>query len=209
MLNFKLTVTKIINLFEKSDRKKLYFITILQVLTNFLDLIGVALLGILGSLAITGSSSSQPGSRVESILRFLKINEINVQYQAMILGILAGAFLVTKSLFSLFFSRRTMYFLSYRSAKLTENLISKLLSQSLLGIQKNSVQENIYALTGGVGSIVNSIVAAIIFTISDISLTLIMLAGLFYVDPLICFLTIFTGQGSMNKSSKTGNRPSI
>ena len=190
MLSFKLTITKIIDLFEKSDRKKIYLITIIQVLTNFLDLIGVALLGVLGSLAITGSSSRQPGDRVESILKFLNINEMNVQYQAVSLGVLAGTFLITKTLFSLFFARRTMYFLSYRSAKITENLISKLLSQSLLGIQKNSVQENVYALTGGVGSIVNSIVGAIIFTISDISLTVIMLAGLFYVDPLICFLTI-------------------
>jgi len=195
MLNFKLTTTKIINLFEKSDRKKVYLITILQVLTNFLDLIGVALLGILGSLAITGSSSRQPGSRVESILKFLNLNETSVQNQAVSLGVLAGGFLITKTLFSLFFARRTMYFLSYRSAKITENLISKLLSQSLLGIQKNSVQENIYALTGGVGSIVNSIVAAMIFTISDISLTMIMLAGLFYVDPVICFLTIIMYAG--------------
>jgi ABC-type multidrug transport system fused ATPase/permease subunit len=83
-----------------------------------------------------------------------------------------------------------MYFLSYRSAKLTESLISKLLSQSLQGIKKNSVQENIYALTGGVGSIVNSIVGAAIFTIADLSLTLIMLFGLFYIDPVICLLTV-------------------
>lgn len=190
MLSFNLTITKIFDLFEKSDRKKIYLITIIQVLTNFLDLIGVALLGVLGSLAITGASSRQSGDRVESILKFLNLNEMSVQYQAVSLGVLAGAFLITKTLFSLFFARRTMYFLSYRSAKITENLISKLLSQSLLGIQKNSVQENIYALTGGVGSIVNSIVGAIIFTISDISLTVIMLAGLFYVDPVVCFLTI-------------------
>jgi ABC-type multidrug transport system fused ATPase/permease subunit len=64
------------------------------------------------------------------------------------------------------------------------------LSQSLQSIKKNSVQENITALTGGVGNIVNSIIGATIFTISDLSLTIIMLFGLFYVDPLICLLTV-------------------
>ena len=190
MLNFRLTFKKIFSLIEKADRRKIYAITLIQIFSNFLDLIGVALLGVLGSLAITGSASRDPGSRVASVLKFLNIYEVSVQKQAVVLGLLAAFFLVTKTLFSLIFARRTMYFLSYRSAKITENLISKLLSQSLQSIKKNSVQENITALTGGVGSIVNSIVGATIFTISDLSLTIIMLFGLFYVDPLICFLTI-------------------
>ena len=190
MLNFRPTFKKIFSLLEKTDRRKIYAITLIQIFSNFLDLIGVALLGVLGSLAITGSASRDPGSRVASVLKFLNIYEMSVQKQAIALGVLAAIFLVTKTLFSLLFARRTMYFLSYRSAKITENLISKLLSQSLQSIKKNSVQENITALTGGVGSIVNSIVGAAIFAISDLSLTIIMLFGLFYVDPLICLLTI-------------------
>ena len=190
MLNFRITFKKIFLLIEKADRRKIYAITLIQIFSNFLDLIGVALLGILGSLAITGSASRDPGSRVASVLKFLNIYEMSVQKQAIALGVLAAIFLVTKTLFSLLFARRTMYFLSYRSAKITENLISKLLSQSLQSIKKNSVQENITALTGGVGNIVHSIIGATIFTISDLSLTIIMLFGLFYVDPLICLLTV-------------------
>ena len=190
MLNFRLTLVKIFKLFDRNDQKKIYLITTVQVLSNFLDLIGVALLGVLGSLAISGSASKEPGSRVGSVLKLLNLNDNSIQFQAAIIGVMAASFLVIKTLFSLFFTRRTMYFLSYRSAKLTESLISKLLSQSLQGIKKNSVQENIYALTGGVGSIVNSIVGAAIFAIADLSLTIIMLFGLFYIDPVICLLTI-------------------
>lgn len=190
MLNLRLTLVKIFLLFDKNDRKKIYLITIAQVLSNFLDLIGVALLGVLGSLAISGSASRDPGSRVQSILKLLNLEDNTIQSQAAIIGVMAATFLVTKTLFSLFFARRTMYFLTYRSAKLTESLVSKLLSQSLQDIKKNSVQENIYALTGGVGSLVNSIAAAVIFTISDLSLTIIMLFGLFYIDPVVCLLTI-------------------
>jgi ABC-type multidrug transport system fused ATPase/permease subunit len=190
MLNFRLTLVKIFLLFDKNDRKKIYLITIAQVLSNFLDLIGVALLGVLGSLAISGSASRDSGSRVQSVLKFLNLDDNTIQSQAAIIGVMAATFLVTKTLFSLIFARKTMYFLTYRSAKLTESLISKLLSQSFQDIKKNSVQENIYALTGGVGSLVNSIAAAAIFTISDLSLTIIMLFGLFYIDPVVCLLTI-------------------
>lgn len=190
MLNLRLTLVKIFLLFDKNDRKKICLIIIAQVLSNFLDLIGVALLGVLGSLAISGSASRDPGSRVQSILKLLNLEDNTIQSQAAIIGVMAATFLVTKTLFSLFFARRTMYFLTYRSAKLTESLVSKLLSQSLQDIKKNSVQENIYALTGGAGSIVNSIAAAVIFTISDLSLTIIMLFGLFYIDPVVCLLTI-------------------
>ena len=190
MLNLRLTLVKIFLLFDKNDRKKICLIIIAQVLSNFLDLIGVALLGVLGSLAISGSASRDPGSRVQSILKLLNLEDNTIQSQAAIIGVMAATFLVTKTLFSLFFARRTMYFLTYRSAKLTESLVSKLLSQSLQDIKKNSVQENIYALTGGVGSLVNSIAAAVIFTISDLSLTIIMLFGLFYIDPVVCLLTI-------------------
>ena len=139
MFNLRLIFIKIFLLFEKADRRKIYLITIVQVLSNFLDLMGVALLGALGSLAITGSASKNPGSRVQGVLEFLNINDMSVQNQAIFLGTLAGIFLITKTLFSLFFAKRTMYFLSYRSAKITENLISKLLSQSLQSIRKNSV----------------------------------------------------------------------
>jgi ABC-type multidrug transport system fused ATPase/permease subunit len=195
MMNFRKTFIKIFSLFEKTDKRKIYIITIVHVFSNILDLIGVAFLGVLGSLAITGSSSRAPGSRVETVLKFLNINNLSLQHQATLLGLSAAIFLVTKTLLSLFFSKRTMYFLSYRSAKLTENLISKLLSQPLQSINKNSVQENIYALTGGVGSVVNSIIGAAIFIISDLSLTVILLFGLFYVDPLICLLTIILYAG--------------
>ena len=109
MLNFRLTVLKIFHLFDKSDRKKIYLITLIQVLSNFLDLIGVALLGVLGSLAISGSSDKQPGSKVESVLKILNLDNYNVQYQAALIGVLAASFLVIKTLFSLFYEANNVF----------------------------------------------------------------------------------------------------
>lgn len=172
------------------DRIKIYFMAFIQIAFSFLDLLGIALFGVLGSLAITGSSSQQSGDRVNSVLKFLNIENLDLQRQAAILGFLAALVLISKTLLSLYFVRRTMYFLSYRSAEITKKLTAKLLQQPLQRIQERSMQQNIYALTGGVGNLTNQIIGTTILLISDIALVIVMLAGLFYVDPLISFLTV-------------------
>jgi ATP-binding cassette, subfamily B, bacterial PglK len=182
-------------LLKPLDRIKIYFMAVIQISFSFLDLVGIALFGVLGSLAITGSSSRQTGDRVNSVLEFLNLENLELQKQAAILGFLAALLLISKTLLSLYFVRRTMYFLSYRSAELTKNLTAKLLLQPLQRIQERSMQQNIYALTGGVGNLTNQIIGTSIVLISDLALVIVMLAGLFYVDPLISFLTILVFGG--------------
>jgi ABC-type multidrug transport system fused ATPase/permease subunit len=178
-------------LLKPLDRIKIYFMAVIQIAFSFLDLIGIALFGVLGSLAITGSSSRQTGDRVNSVLEFLNLENLELQKQAAILGFLAALLLVSKTILSLYFVRKTMYFLSYRSAELTKNLTAKLLLQPLQRIQERSMQQNIFALTGGVGNLVHQVIGTSILLVSDLALVIVMLAGLFYVDPLISFLTIF------------------
>jgi ABC-type multidrug transport system fused ATPase/permease subunit len=172
------------------DRLKIFLMAFIQIALSFLDLIGIALFGVLGSLAITGSSARQTGDRVNSVLKSLNLENLEIQKQAAILGFLAALILISKTLLSLYLVRKTMYFLSYRSAEITKNLTAKLLRQPLQKIQERSMQQNVYALTGGVGNLTNQIVGTSILLISDLALVIVMLAGLFYVDPLISFLTV-------------------
>lgn len=184
------SITQTLLMLNPLDRIKILLMTLIQIAFSFLDLLGIALFGVLGSLAVTGSSSRPTGDRVTSILKFLKIENLELQIQAAILGLLAGLILISKTLLSLYFARRTMYFLSYRSAEITKNLTAKLLHQPLQRIQERSMQQNVYALTGGVGNLVNQIIGTSILILSDLALVVVMLVGLFYVDPLISLLTI-------------------
>jgi ABC-type multidrug transport system fused ATPase/permease subunit len=65
-----------------------------------------------------------------------------------------------------------------------------MLNQSFQEIQKRSMQENVYIITGGVTTITNGIISAFISLVSDSVLLLVMIAGLFYVDPKTAFLSI-------------------
>jgi len=183
-------VIRIIKILSKSDKLKLIILSVSQVLLSFLDLIGVALVGIIGSLAVTNSVARQEGSRIQKLLEFLRIDNIPVQQQVGIIGVAAALILISKTLFSIYFSRRTLFFLSIRSANITRHLVANLLNQSLLKVQKRSLQENIYMITGGVGNIISGILGSFSIMIADIALVTIMILGLFYVDPMVAILTI-------------------
>ena len=57
-------------------------------------------------------------------------------------------------------------------------------------MQEKTVQETTYALTAGVTSITLGVLGSAVTVVADSSLLLIMLIGLFIVDPLIAFTTI-------------------
>lgn len=183
-------VIRILKILTKNDKIKLLLLSVSQILLSFLDLLGVALIGVIGSLAVTSNSSQQSSGRIQNVLMFLHINDKPIQLQVAILGLLAAICLISKTLSSIYFSRRTLFFLSIRAATITKRLVAKLLKSSLLEVQKRSLQENIYMITGGVGNIISGILGAISVMIADISLVVVMLVGLYYLDPFISLLTI-------------------
>ena len=183
-------IFKAIQILPRSDRPKIVAIAILQAGLGFLDLLGVAAMGVLGALAVTGVQSMQPGNRVSGVLKLLGISDLNFQSQVAFLGLLAAAILVSRTIISVIITKKILFFLSRRSALITSNLVSRLLSQSIINVQAKTVQETAYALTAGVSSITLGILGSAVTVVADSSLLFIMLFGLFMVDPLIAFTTI-------------------
>lgn len=181
----KTTIGRSARVFSRRDQKKIVGVVILQISLGFLDLLGVAAIGMLGALSVSGIQSGTPGNRVNSALEFLKISEFSFQTQVAIIGISAAVFLIGRTVFSIFFTRRTLFFLSRRGAQISSDLISKLLSQSLLSIQSKSNQQTIYSLTYGVTSITLGILGTSVLLIADGSLLIVMAIGLFVVDPAV------------------------
>jgi ABC-type multidrug transport system fused ATPase/permease subunit len=172
------------------DRSKVVVVTVLQVGLGFLDLVGVAAIGLLGALAVTGVQSQSPGNRVSSVLELLKISEFTFQNQVALLGLGAAGILILRTVISIIATRRIFYFLSHRGAIISSNLISKLLSQTLIQIQSRSNQDTVYALTAGVSAITLGVIGTTVTLIADGSLLVIMILGLFIVDPVIAVTSI-------------------
>lgn len=191
------TFAQSINVLSGSDQRKVLVVIALQVIMGLLDLLGVAVIGVLGALAVSGVQSTQPGNRVNWILTQLHLSEMGFQEQAAILGIGATIILVSRTLFSVVFTRRILFFLSRRGAAISTNLISRLLAQPLLKIQERTFQESIFSITNGVNSITLGVIGTTVILISDVSLMIIMTAGLFLVDPLVALssISVFAGIG--------------
>ena len=178
-------------LLQARDRKKVVLVTFIQVTLGFLDLLGIAIVGVLGALTISGVSSRQPGNRVSRVLEILGINDFSLQNQALILGVTATLILVAKTLFSVVAVRRTTYFLSRSGAKISSNLISKLLTLPLTQIREKSMQQTLYSLTSGVDAITLGVLNSSAQMLADAALLIIMLTGLFVVDPSIALSAFF------------------
>lgn len=102
------------SILEREDRKKIALITATQIFLSLLDLIGIGLIGVLGVLAVSGIGSSPMGNRVLAVIDFLQISDLSLQLKSLVVGLIASAFFVLKTLLSMFLVRRVNYYLSLK-----------------------------------------------------------------------------------------------
>ena len=169
---------------SRNDQKKVIAVMVLQAGIGALDLLGVVAIGLLGALSVTGLQSRNPGDRVSTVLNFLHIANSSFQIQATLLGVGALILLVGRTIVSIFFTRRILFFFSRRGAKISTELVARLLSQPLLTILSRTTQETVYAVTSGVAIITLQVLATVVVLVSDISLLIVMAVGLFVIDTL-------------------------
>ena len=185
----KLTVALPLKLLSSRDRALLILVVLLTVLLAVLDLIGVLLIGVIGSLSISGVSNGKAGDRVSLVLQFLQLEKLSFEKQLVMIGLIAASILIAKTLLSLFLVRKSMFFLAVRAAVMSTSLISRYFTIPVSRINRRSAQFSIYALTSGVNSIMIGVIGVSIALISDIALLLIMSGGLFLVDPIAAIST--------------------
>lgn len=175
---------------EPKDRRKYFFAIGAQSALAFLDLIGVALVSLLGSLAIRGVQSQGPGNRVSSVLAFLNLDGLTFQNQVSVLSVVAVALLSTKTILSYLFTRKLLMFLSLKSANISSNLINKTLSSGHLAIQEKSKAQIQYSTGDGVTAMIVGILGLSSNLIADLFLLFVLVSGIFVVDPYSAITTM-------------------
>ena len=178
-----------IAVFSRKDQRRIAAVVVIQVVLGALDLLGVLLVGVIGALAVTGIQSSEPGNRVGTALKLLNLENYSFQQQTAILGIIATLVLIGRTLFSVFFTRKVLFFIGRRSAVISGNLVQRLLQQDSLKVNSRTIQETIYSSTTGVVAVTLGVVGTSVSIIADISLLVVMAAGLILVDPVVAIGT--------------------
>jgi ABC-type multidrug transport system fused ATPase/permease subunit len=183
----------ILNLSEilsAKDKRKLYLVSILQVGLSVLDLIGVSLIGVIGALTINGVRSQSPEGRVGDLLKFLGLDSFSFQSQTIILALVAVSLLVLRTTLSVIITRRTLFFLSRRSAEISSRLITQVMAQPLSTLSKYSSQYIHYTLTTGTTSLTLGVFGNIVVVTADTALLIVLGIGIAIIDPVTASLTI-------------------
>jgi len=185
----KLVYRQLNYVISKPDKIKLYLIVFTQVFLSILDVIGVAITGLVSALTISGIQSKNSGQSVSKIMNTLHIQELNFQSQVGLLSALAVLILLSRTLISIYFIRKVYRFFSNKSAELSSDLIIKVLSQNLLKVREKTIQDTLYSVTHGVNALMMGTFANAINLVSDLSILSFIIIALMVVDPIIAIST--------------------
>ena len=175
-----------LGLLSRRDQRILLLLVVFQFGLALLDLVAIAALGIVTSLAAASATGQDP-----TFLPFLAdlLGSPPRSEAVLLVAVGAGVVLVMRSGLSFWGTRRAFRFLANRQAMVASKLANELLSRPLLQVQRRSSQENAQALTFGVHSMTVGILGQSVVIASEVALVGVLLAGLLFVDAV---LTLFT-----------------
>jgi ABC-type multidrug transport system fused ATPase/permease subunit len=181
---------KCINLVPPKDKTKLYILTISQSLLGLLDVIGVALVGIIGMLSINGFLSITSQGLTSDAIKLLGISNLSMKNQVGILAIMTVSLFLVKTALTLLTTRKLIFLLAKIAGNLSSDLVRILLSNDLNVLRKKRSQDALFSLTGGVNLILVGFVGGAMSLLADFVLILFLGVSLFFVQPQIMIATL-------------------
>jgi ABC-type bacteriocin/lantibiotic exporter with double-glycine peptidase domain len=175
---------------DSTSRTKYYLVICFQGALALLDLLGVAVLGAIGALAIRGVQSKPAGNRVSDFLELTRLNNLTFQQQVGILGVFAVFVLVFKTILSIWISRKTLYFLASKAAQLSSTLFNNCLFSNDVRIIKRKIEEIQFAVGAGANSLTVGTLGTFSSIVSDICVVITVGAGAFIIDPTTSLFAI-------------------
>ena len=157
---------------------------VVNTLLAFLDLIGVALIGVATAVLIRGLQAQEAGNQVSRFLDLLNLDGIPQKSLLILLVCTAVGFFILKTILSVYFLRRTLRYMSIRNAQISSTLVSKMLNRPVEKIFSKSIQNQIYNVNRGVERLIGGVVTTLVVIASDLVLLLVILVGLMLVDPI-------------------------
>lgn len=188
---FLSSVRFIYSLLTLKEKRKFFTLGFFQMILGILDIIGVAAIGLLGSLAINGIQSRPGGSKVQWAMSLLGADEFSLQWQVAILGLLAGFVLILRTVLSIFLTRQVLFFLSGKAARISGALASKIISSSYQEVKNIPKQNVLFSISSGVNLLFIGVLGNLSSLGADLFLLGSMLATLLVIDTTVAFSTMF------------------
>lgn len=164
-------------------KKKVALISAINIFLNFLDLVAVGLIGVVGSLAARGTLGSDIGERTERVLSLIGIQTEDLKLQIISLCLVAFSILVLRSVLVYYFMKKIFLFLSNEASKLSKKLIFEIIEKPINVVNRLSPQEYIFHLNSGTSHLMLGILGTAFNLISDLTLFIFLITLLILADP--------------------------
>ena len=176
---------------SRDHKKTLLKFALVQALTGMLDLIGIALIGVIGSIALRGVTLSRELNPMTlQVLRIFGLETYGLTFQVSILAVVAGICLIARSISAFIISSRIFHFLGREGAELSTILLKKILKKDLVGIDAIARQESLFIVTNGSNKAALDVAGSLILVFADaVSLSLLVTA-LIIVDAATAMISI-------------------
>lgn len=179
------SVNKSISMLNSGKRRLLFIVAGIQISLGFLDLIGIALIGLLAAVAVSGIGVNDLPDWVTNGFDQLGLGSWTVSQLSVLLALVAVIVLISKTILSAFLSRRIIRFLANRQADLSARLARDFLSQPLSFVQRWTTSEATYALGSGASAAMVALLGSAITIAAEVFLFSIIGITLLIYDPIL------------------------
>lgn len=178
-------VRKSISMLAERKRVLLFAAAIFQVSLGLLDLLGIALIGLVAAVAVSGITPASLPDWAEDFLDSAGLGSLTISQLSVIIALTAVLVLVAKTAISALMTRVITRFLAHRQADLSVTLAREFLQRPLTQVQRWTTSEATYALGQGVSAATVALLGSAIIIASEIFLFVIIGVSLFIYDPIL------------------------
>jgi ABC-type multidrug transport system fused ATPase/permease subunit len=189
-MNFFGSIRNCLKVLPKRDRTKYLQVIFVQAFLGFLDLLGIAIMGIVGLITIKGVQSQTIDGVALNFLDFFKLTNYSFQIQVAVLGSIAASSLILRTLLSLFFTWKITSFLANQSTNISNDLISRVFAKGSVEFRHKNISEIQQILGPGVYAISVGILGTISTMLSDISTFVLISIAIILIDPIVGLISI-------------------
>ena len=177
--------------FPKKTKRSIILTTFAMALSGLLDLVGVALIGLLSILTANAATNMnpKPDGRVQKILEITHLDTLPELDRILLLSVLTLIFFLTKTILSVYFLRRLYLVLGKVANSLSKTVLNKLLRSDLTSIKAQDSQSYLFITTSGTDAVAFGLIASMSGIFTDLTLLSAMFAALLYIDLKVALVS--------------------
>jgi ABC-type multidrug transport system fused ATPase/permease subunit len=189
ILDFYIKFAPFLDLLSKKDKKSFFWVTVVQSLIAFLDIIGIYLVGIVAVLVASYLVGSTLNHQVLNYVNLIGFENYSTKFVIFIFSLITIIFFVFKTVFSIYVNQKILSFYAKKQSDFSTYLFSKIYNSSYVWLKKQNSERIYEAIAIGPNAIFVRIIGNSLMIFSDVLLLLFILAFLFIFNPIVSIFT--------------------